>query len=156
MTTMSNSSCATELEDVNFRPTMSREAGHNPERDCMSSDNVVERIAALATFAAVPRAELEWLRARGQERRYRAGDTLVAFGSAIEDMWILLAGRIAIHMQKGGASRKVFETGPGYVLGALPYSRLGAAPANLIIEDDAILFELNRAHFFDLVRECEE
>ena len=26
----------------------------------------------------------------------------------------------------------------------------------LVIEDDAILFELNRAHFFDLVRECEE
>jgi signal transduction histidine kinase len=122
----------------------------------MPSDDVVERIAALSTFAAVPRAELEWLRARGQERRHRAGETLVAFGSAIGDMWILLAGRIAVYMQKGHASRKVFETGPGYVLGALPYSRLGAAPASLIIEDDTILFELNRAHFFDLVRECEE
>ena len=122
----------------------------------MSSDNVVDRIAALGIFASVPRAELEWLRARGQQRCLQQGEILRALGTPIDDMWILLAGRIAVYMQKGGASRKVFETGPGYVLGVMPYSRLQNAPATLVIEDDAILFELNRAHFHDLVRECEE
>src|SRR5687768_8456469 len=122
----------------------------------MISDDVVEKLASLATFESVPRAELEWLRARGQERCYQPGETLLATGSAIDEMFIPLAGRVAVHVQKGGGSRKGFDAGPGYIFGAMPYSRMQFSPASLVSEAETILFELNRSHFPDLVRECPE
>jgi len=122
----------------------------------MLADDVVDTLASVPLFESVPRAELEWLAARGDVERVAAGATLREFGSSIDAMWILLAGRLAVHVRKaaGGSWRRFYDSGPGAVLGAMPFSRMRIAPARLVVEDDSIVFALSRSHFADLVREC--
>jgi signal transduction histidine kinase len=124
----------------------------------MLADDVVDTLASFPLFEPVPRAELEWLGARGDVDRLASGATLRETGSPIDEMWIVLAGRVAVRARKGvgGNLRKVYDVGPGYVVGAMPFSRLRIAPARLVIEDDTILVALSRSHFADLVRECPE
>ena len=118
----------------------------------------VDTLASFPLFESVPRAELEWLGARADVLRLAADTTLRDVGSSIDEMWVVLAGRTAVYVAKagGGNWRKFYDTGPGSVLGAMPYSRMRIAPARLVVEDDTTLCALDRSHFPELVRECPE
>lgn len=48
------------------------------------------------------------------------------------------------------------ESGPGAVIGAMPFSRMRTAPARLAVEEDTTLCALSRSYFAELVRECPE
>jgi len=124
----------------------------------MLADDHLATLTSFPVFASVPRAELEWLRARGDVHLIAPGAILRDAGSSIDEMWIVLAGRMAVHAQKrGGASwRKVYDVEPGHVAGAMPYSRMRTSPARLAAEDETIAIALSRLHFPDLVRECPE
>jgi signal transduction histidine kinase len=122
----------------------------------MRLDEIVERLAALPLFAAVPRAELEWLAARGEVRDYSAGTTVRETGDPVDEMFVLLAGRTALYVPKEGGWRKIFEAGTGFVMGIVPYSRYQNAPGNVVVEDDLTALALHRTHLPDLVRECPE
>ena len=126
----------------------------------MLTDDHVDTLASLPLFESMPRAELEWLGARGDVHHLAPDTILRDIGSSIDEMWIVLAGRVAVHIRKGGGGggtwRKFYDVGPGYVLGAMPFSRVRIAPARLVVEDDTIVFTLSRSHFSDLVRECPE
>ena len=124
----------------------------------MLADDHLATLASLPIFESVPRSELEWLRARGDVHHIASGAILRDTGSSIDEMWIVLAGRMAIHAQKagGGSWRKVYDVGTGYVVGAMPYSRMRTAPARLVAEDETIAFALSSSHFSDLMRECPE
>ena len=117
---------------------------------------VVDRLATLALFANVPRAELEWLAARGDVRACAAGTILLEDGETSDEMFVLLAGRVAFYANKGGSWRRATDSRSGHVHGAIPYSRMRSAPGRLVIEDDATLFSLGRAHFADMLRDCRE
>jgi signal transduction histidine kinase len=116
----------------------------------------VDRLGSLPTFASVPRDELEWLASRGVVHAYDAGAIVRGPGAAVEEMTVLLNGRIALHIPQGGGWRKVFAVESGYVLGLIPYSRYQKAPGNLVVEDRATTLDLHRQHFPGLVRECPE
>jgi signal transduction histidine kinase len=124
----------------------------------MLADDHLATLASLPLFESVSRAELEWLRARGDVHHIASGAILRDTGSSIDEMWIVLAGRMAIHAPKGGGSswRKVYDVGPGSVVGAMPYSRMRTAPARLVAEDETISIALSRSYFPDLVRDCQE
>jgi signal transduction histidine kinase len=124
----------------------------------MLTDDYLDTLASFPVFESVPRAELEWLRARGDVHRFGPGTILRDAGSSIDEMWIVLAGRMVVHAQKGGGGswRKVYDVVPGHVVGTMPYSRMRTAPARLVAEDETIAIALNRSHFPDLVRECPE
>jgi signal transduction histidine kinase len=122
----------------------------------MVTDDVVETLASLPLFESVPRAELEWLSARGQLHRLEPDAILRDVGSSIDEMWIVLAGRVAVHVAKGGSWRRFYDTGPGSVLGAMPFSRMRNAPARLVVEDDTTVCALARSHFPALVHDCPE
>jgi signal transduction histidine kinase len=117
---------------------------------------VVERLAALSLFADVPRTELEWFAGRGDVRVYAADTILLDVGAAIDEMFVVLTGRAALYMNKGGVWRRATESGPGKVHGAVPYSRGQTASGRIAIEDGATLFVFHRSHFNDLIRECPE
>ena len=117
---------------------------------------IVDRLAALSLFARVPRAELEWLASRGTVRACAAGTILLEDGEASDEMFVLLAGRVAFYTNKGGSWRRAAEPRDGQVHGAIPYSRMRSAPGRLVIEDDATVLALGRAHFADLLRDCRE
>src|SRR5689334_4029396 len=108
----------------------------------------IDLLAALPIFEPVPRTELEWMAARGRIERYPAGTILREAGSAIDDMWIIIDGRLAAHFRKGGAGggswRKFHEQVRGTTVGPVPYSRLHVAPSRVFVEDDTTLFLLSR------------
>jgi signal transduction histidine kinase len=126
----------------------------------MLDQEQVDTLAALPIFEPVPRSELEWMLARGRIERFPAGTMLREAGTAVDEMWIIIDGRVAVYFRKGGAGggslRKFYESVRGAAVGAVPYSRLFVAPARVIVEDDTTVFLLNRDHFPDLIRECPE
>jgi signal transduction histidine kinase len=121
-----------------------------------TADNNVDAMASLPLFESVPRAELDWLGARGHAKRFAAGAVISESGSPVDEMWIVLAGRVAAHTPIAGTARKYQEVGPGWVGGTMPFSRLRTVPVRVVAEDDTTLFALSRSHFAELVRECPE
>jgi signal transduction histidine kinase len=122
----------------------------------MPPDEVVARLSTLPLFESVPRAELDWLTARGEIHTYGTETIVHEAGAAIDQMSILLAGRVALRVSKGGSARRILRAGAGYVLGVIPYSRYQSAPGDVCVEEDATALVLHRRHFPDLVRECPE
>jgi signal transduction histidine kinase len=116
----------------------------------------VNALASLPLLESVPRSELEWLSERGGVLRFATGAILKEPGASIDEMWIVLAGHVAVHVEKGGSWRKFFDVTPNYVLGAMPYSRMRISPARLVVEEDVVVFALHRSHFRDLVCDCPE
>jgi signal transduction histidine kinase len=127
-----------------------------PSTIVAAADSDVDRLASLPSFESVPRAELEWLGARGHVERFAAGSLVAESGAAVDDMWIVLAGRVAAHTPNAGTLRKYQDAEPGFVGGAMPFSRLRAVPVRVVAEDDTSLFVLSRSHFAELVRDCPE
>src|SRR5438045_715693 len=99
----------------------------------MLAKHHVDTLASFPLFEPVPRVELEWLGARGDVQHFAPGATLLESGSAIDEMRIVLTGRVAVHIQKGGSWRKFYHLEPGQVLGAMPFSRLRKAPGGLVV-----------------------
>jgi len=122
----------------------------------MTPDETVDRLAALPLLAGVRRSELEWATSRGAVRVFTAGTSIRGQGSTVEEMFLLLEGRVALHVPRGGGWRKIVEAGVGYALGAMPYSRFKRAPGDLVVEQDATVFALHRDHFPELIRDCPE
>ncbi len=119
----------------------------------MPPESVVDQLAALPLFESVPRHELEWLAAHGEVRAFGAGATLRHTSEVVDEMSILIAGRVALQVDKGGGTRKLLEAGAGQVLGVLPYSRFQRAPGTTIFEDDTTALVLHQRHFPTLTRE---
>jgi signal transduction histidine kinase len=119
----------------------------------MSSESVVDRLAALPLFESVPRQELEWLVAHGELRTAEAGTVVGDPTTPITEMQIILSGRLALYVRKGDASRKFTEGVAGQVLGILPYSRFQKMPGTAVIEEDATAFVVHQRHFPALTRE---
>jgi signal transduction histidine kinase len=120
----------------------------------MPTDSVVDRLAALPTFTSVPRPELEWLAAHGEVRTYHVGEIPSRIGEPIDEMIVLLSGRVGLYTELGGSSRKILDFGEGGVGGILPYSRFQKAPGNSIVEEEATMFGLHQRHFPTMMREC--
>lgn len=128
--------------------TVTPDPGHEAE--------IVERLAALALLAPVPRAEIAWMAARGEVRLFGVGDIVRRIGDPIDEMWVVLAGRLAFTQQKGGAWRTMTESVRGDVVGAVPHSRIRESMANLVARDETTVFALHRSHFSELIQSCCE
>jgi signal transduction histidine kinase len=120
----------------------------------MSTDSIIDRLAALEIFQSVPRTELEWLAERGAVRIYEVGSIPSRIGEPIDEMIVLLAGHVGLYAEAGGNRRKILDFGAGGIGGMLPYSRFQKAPGSSIVEEEATMFALHRRYFPELVREC--
>jgi len=122
----------------------------------MSLDDLINRLASCQPLESVPREQIEWLAARGELRTYPDGTLLREAGAAMEEMFIVLAGRVAWYLEKRGGWRKRGEAGIGRILGPIPYSRFEKSPGRLVVEDDVIAFLLHRSHFPNLIADCPD
>jgi len=114
----------------------------------MSPDSVVDQLAALPVFQSVPRADLEWLAAHGEMRSFPAGSVFFNSTESMEDMFVLIAGRLMLRMDnKAGGSRTLLRAGAGRVLGTLPYSRFQRPPGTTLVDEDLTVFALHQRHF---------
>ena len=122
----------------------------------MTSADLVERLALHQTVGAAPRDELEWLAAHGTLRHLSAGDVLTAKGTHPAGMFVVLSGRIAIHVDRGSGLQKVMEWREGTVTGMLPYSRIVGPPNDTIAMEPTTVLALSREALPGLIRECQQ
>lgn len=120
----------------------------------MHTDEAAVLLAGLPLLKSAPPQEIAWLMDRGELRSYSAGDVIRTAGSEIDEMDIPLTGRIGIYMPADGGWRKIRDAEAGYVVGAVPYSRMKTAPGNMIVEAETILLALHRKHFPALMVDC--
>src|SRR5204863_1108871 len=86
--------------------------------------DLVDQLAAHKTLGSAPRTELAWLASHGSLRNLTAGDVVTAKGEHAEGLFVVLTGRVAIFVDRGGGLKKVMEWRAGDVTGLLPYSRM--------------------------------
>ena len=122
----------------------------------MSGTNLVERLARHTTLAAAPREELAWLAAHGSLQTLAAGDILSATGAPVSGLFVVLTGRVAIHLNRGTGLHKLVEWRAGDVAGMLPYSRLVSPPADSVAQEPSEILAVSRDHLPQMIRECPE
>jgi signal transduction histidine kinase len=115
--------------------------------------DILERLRAHATLGAAPLAELEWLAAHGEFRRYQANDQLGRKGQMVDEMAILFTGGGGVYIDRGGR-RKVMQWQAGEVTGLLPFSRLTTSMGDAYLESETEALILRREQFPELIREC--
>jgi signal transduction histidine kinase len=118
--------------------------------------DLVDRLAAHRTIGAAPRAELEWLAAHGTLQQMEAGEVVSAKDRPVEQMYILLAGRVAIFVDRGSGPRKAMEWRAGDVSGILPYSRLVNPPGDALAQEPTTVLAVPREHLREMTRECHD
>jgi signal transduction histidine kinase len=121
----------------------------------MTTD-LVDRLAAHKTLGKAPRKELEWVAAHGSLRQLNTGDVLSSKNAPVDSLHILLAGRVAIYIDRGAGLSKMVEWGGGDVTGILPYSRLVSPPGDSVAQEPTTLLSVHQVCFPDLIRECHE
>jgi signal transduction histidine kinase len=122
----------------------------------VTDQSIIERLAALPTLASIPREQLEWLAAHGELRHYQQGHAVSMKGQPVQDLFIILAGRISIRLDRSGIARIVKDWKRGDVSGYLPYSRLAAAPGDVLVDEPFEALVIPHAAIREMTRECYE
>jgi signal transduction histidine kinase len=122
----------------------------------MTLQGLVDRLSEHRTLGRAPREELAWLASHGSLRHMNTGDVLTAKGAAVEGMFILLSGRIAIFVDRGGGLHKLLEWRGGEVTGLLPYSRLTSPPGDTVAQEPTVILKIDRECLRDMIRECHQ
>jgi signal transduction histidine kinase len=118
--------------------------------------DLVDRLAAHKTVGSAPREELEWLAAHGSLRHLREGEVLTAKGAQVTGLFVVLAGHIAIYLDRGAGRHKLTDTRAGEVTGMLPYSRLVTPPADAVAQEPTEILAVPREELPGLTRTCPE
>ena len=122
----------------------------------MTAGDLLDRLATHKTLGAAARDELAWLVSHGTVRQLNGGDVLTAKGTSPEGLFIVLAGRIAISVDRGAGLHKIMEWREGDVTGLLPYSRLVTPPADTVAQDPVTILAVHRDHFDEMIRTCHQ
>jgi signal transduction histidine kinase len=118
--------------------------------------DLVERLAGHKTLGAAPREELAWLGSHGALRHLDQGALLSAKGEPVTGLFVVLAGHIAIYVDRGAGRHKVIEWRAGDVAGMLPYSRLVSPPGDSVAQEPSEILEVPRGDLAAMIRDCPE
>ena len=122
----------------------------------MTAPDLVDRLAEHKTLGAAPREQLAWLASRGSLRRLEPGDVLTKKDAHVEGFFVILSGRVDIHVDRGAGRHKLAEWRGGDVTGVLPYSRLGSPPGTSLAQEPTEILVVHRDHLPAMIRECHE
>jgi signal transduction histidine kinase len=122
----------------------------------MTTEELVDRLSSHRTIGSAPREELAWIATHGALRHYQAGQVVARHTEVIDDLYILLSGRISIWVTRGTRHRKVMDWQGGDVTGLLPYSRLLTPPGDTVVEEPVEAVVLTRDDLPELIRNCYE
>lgn len=118
--------------------------------------DLVDRLAAHNTLGAAPREELAWLASHGYVRHLAEGDVMASKGVQIEGLFVVLAGRIVISIDRGAGLHKVMEWRAGDVTGLLPYSRLVSPPGDSVAREPSEILVVPRVDIPAMIRDCHQ
>lgn len=120
----------------------------------LMKQDLIDRLSQHKTLGAAPREELEWLAEHGAIRKLGTGEVLSVKGRQVEALYILLAGRLALFVDRGAGPDKVIEWREGDVAGLLPYSRLVAPPGDSRALEPLEILSIPREHLRAMTSEC--
>lgn len=120
----------------------------------MIAQDLIDRLAEHRTLTPVPRAELEWLAAHGAIRKLDTEDLLSIKGRRVDSLYIILSGHLALYVDRGAGPIKIMEWREGGITGILPYSRMVAAPGNVVALAPAEIFAVPQEFLGEMIREC--
>jgi CRP-like cAMP-binding protein len=117
---------------------------------------IIDQLAAHKTLGAAPRAELAWIAAHGVLKELQVGDIVAAKGSRVDNLVVMLSGRVAILVDRGAGPQKAMEWREGDVSCVLPYSRLQSPPGDSVVQEPTTILSVHRNDFPEMIRECHE
>jgi signal transduction histidine kinase len=115
---------------------------------------LIDRLASLPSLSRIPRSELKWLVENGQAGVYDVGMVIGPRDKPIENLWIIISGKIAIRVDRGAGPKLVMEWQTGDVTGLLPYSRMSSPPGDTCVEEKLEVILINRDLFPDMIHLC--
>jgi len=116
--------------------------------------DLVDRLAQHKSLGGAPREELTWLAAHGSVRQFAAGEVAFPRDSPINEMYVVLSGRVAALAEWPDRPRPVFEWRAGDVTGLLPYSRMTIAPYDAVAQEPTEMLAVASEYFRAMIREC--
>ncbi len=120
----------------------------------MITSEIVEKLIAHRTIGRAPRHELEWIATHGSVRRFGQVEMIFRMTETVDGLYIVLAGKVALYVQRGTGVRKMMEWVAGEVSGVLPYSRMITPPGDTLAEEPVESVTIPREMFLQLTREC--
>ena len=115
---------------------------------------LVDRLSALPELSWVPAGELAWLVAHGELRSGPPGAVIGPAHQRIPDLWVIVSGTVAVHIDRGSGPRRVIVWGPGEVTGMLPYSRMTGPPGDNVLEEASEWLSIPDTLFPELIVHC--
>ena len=85
---------------------------------------------------------------------YDTGDVIADPSRPMDQMWILLEGRVAIFVDRGSGPRRAMEWGPGSVTGLLPYSRMTTPPGTSRVLEPITVLRMPATRMPDFILEA--
>ena len=116
--------------------------------------DIIERLANHKTLGSAPPEELAWLAANSTLRKLEVGEVLTKKGAPVAGMFVVLAGRVALFVDRGSGPTKMVEWREGEVTGLLPYSRLVSPPGDTIALEPLEILALPHDRIQAMTREC--
>jgi signal transduction histidine kinase len=116
--------------------------------------DIIDRLANHKTLGSAPREELAWLAANSTLRKLETGEVLTQKGATVAGMFVVLAGRVALFVDRGSGPTKMVEWREGQVTGLLPYSRLVSPPGNTVALESLEFLALPHDRIPAMTREC--
>jgi signal transduction histidine kinase len=121
----------------------------------LTNEEIVEQLMQHRLVKNAPPAELEWLARQGVMRSYEAGELLVRAGTEFQPgAAILLAGSVAVRVNRGFGSRKIITWHAGDISGILPFSRSRLSNSDVVADEPTVMLSIATTHFPGLIREC--
>jgi signal transduction histidine kinase len=120
----------------------------------MTTAKIVEELVAHRAIGKAPREELQWIATHGQVRTFAQGEMIFRSTEILDGLYIVLAGKVALYVQRSGGLRKMMEWSAGEVSGTLPYSRMTTPPGDTLAEEPVVSIHVPREMFRALTREC--
>ncbi len=122
----------------------------------MTALDLVDQLVQHKTLGTAPREELAWLASHGSLRQLADGDVLSRNGVAVEGLFVILTGHIAIFVDRGAVLHKVMEWHAGDVTGLLPYSRMVSPPGDTVAQEPCTILALHRDLLPEMIRHCHQ
>jgi signal transduction histidine kinase len=97
--------------------------------------------------------DLEWLVDRSEIKDYPVGSNVLKPGQPADRLFVILQGEILIYFVRNGQRQEITNLEPGDVSGILPYSRMKEASGYGEVKSDAVVLELQKDLFHEMI--CE-
>ncbi|GAA4274276.1 ATP-binding protein [Aquimarina gracilis] len=102
-------------------------------------------------FTNVPIQQLQWLIDKSEIQTFKQGEFVFKKGDSIDQLSIVLKGKIAIKFEQNGNYKVVGEITKNGIAGLLPFSRMSSAMGYGEIMEDAEVLFLDRSMFREMV-----